>query len=178
MKKLFFIFTIIVCVAQSQDNIIIMSPNPNEEISNREVLIAVSFYQIDEIIPSEIHLSVDGKEISSKAFIDKDMLSCLVDDLLPGKHRITLILGSRMRPKMWSFYISGEKELTSEYSGRIRSGSSVEQINEQSLNISHVAFETKGRMAQGLSFKSNIKLTTQESKLYQARNIFNLGLNF
>ena len=178
MKKLFFIFTIIICFARSQENIIIMSPNPNEEISTSEILIAVSFYQIDEIIPSEIHLSVDGKELSSKAFIDKDMLSCLVDGLSPGKHRITLILGSRMRPKMWSFYIRGEKELTSEYSGRIRSGSSVEQINDQSLNISHVTFETKGRMAQGFSFKSNIKLTTQESELYQARNIFNLGLNF
>ena len=178
MKKLIFLFIIIVCLARPQDNIIIMSPNPNEEISNNEVLIAVSFYQIDEIIPSEVHLSVDGKEISSRAFIDKDMLSCLVENLSPGKHRITLILGNRMRPKMWSFYITGEKELTSEYSGRIRSGSSVEQINEQSLNISHVVFETKGRMAQGFSFKSKIKLTTQESRLYQARNIFNLEINF
>ncbi len=178
MKKLFFIFVMIVGLAQSQDNIIIMNPNPNEEISDSEVLIAVSFYQIDEIIPSEIILSIDGKEISEKAFIDKDMLSCLIDDLSPGKHRITLILGSRMRPKMWSFYVTEEKELNSEYSGRVRSGSSVEQINDQSLNISHVAFETKGRTAKGFSFKSNIKLTTQESRLYQARNIFNLGLNF
>tara|TARA_B100001996_G_scaffold346691_1_gene303786 strand:- start:796 stop:3036 length:2241 start_codon:yes stop_codon:yes gene_type:complete len=178
MKNLFFIFTIIIGVVRPQANILIMSPNPNEEISNSEVLIAVSFYQIEEIIPSEIHLSVDGKEFSSKAFIDKDMLSCLVDGLSPGKHRITLILGSRMRPKMWSFYVTGEREVTSEYSGRIRSGSSVEQIDKQSLNISHVAFETKGRMDEGFSFKSNIKLTTQESKLYQARNIFNLGLNF
>ena len=178
MKKLIFISIIIVCLARSQDNIIIMSPNPNEEISNNEVLIAVSFYQIDKIAPSEINLLIDGKEISSRAFIDKDMLSCLVENLSPGKHRITLILGNRMRPKMWSFYITEEKELTSEYSGRIRSGSSVEQINEQSLNISHVVFETKGRMAQGFSFKSKIKLTTQESRLYQARNIFNLGINF
>ena len=88
------------CLARSQDNIIIMSPNPNEEISNNEVLIAVSFYQIDKIAPSEINLLIDGKEISSRAFIDKDMLSCLVENLSPGKHRITLILGNRMRPKM------------------------------------------------------------------------------
>ena len=178
MRKLLYIFLLGTGFLWSQSNIIIMSPNPNEEISDSEVLIAVSFYQIDGITPSDIHLSIDGNDVSNRAFIDKDMLSCLVDGLPPGKHRITLILGSRMRPKMWSFYISGKKEMKSEYSGRIRSGSSVEQIDEQSLNISHFNLETKGRMSGGFSFKSNIKLTTQESRLYQARNIFNLGINF
>jgi len=152
-----------------------MSPNPGEEISGNDILIAVSFYRMNGVNPGDIKLTLDGQDITSQAFIDSDMISCLVDNLDPGEHQATLVLGGPVRPETWSFSVA-MKEPALEYSGRIRSGSSVDQIGDQSLNISQVMLNMKGTAYEWLKFRTNVKLTTQENLLYQPRNVY--GFSF
>ncbi|MEC7746372.1 MAG: hypothetical protein VYB68_01710, partial [Candidatus Neomarinimicrobiota bacterium] len=92
----------------------------------------------------------------------------------PGEHQATLVLGGPVRPETWSFSVS-MKEPALEYSGRIRSGSSVDQIGDQSLNISQVMLNMKGTAFEWLKFRTNVKLTTQENLLYQPRNVYGVG---
>ena len=174
MRKIIIYLVMLTAILWSQSGVLIMSPNPGEEISGNDILIAVSFYLMSGVNPGEIQLTLDGQDITSQAFIDSDMISCLVDNLGPGEHQATLVLGGPVRPETWSFSVS-MKEPALEYSGRIRSGSSVDQIGDQSLNISQVMLNMKGTAFEWLKFRTNVKLTTQENLLYQPRNVYGVG---
>ena len=174
MRKIIIYLVMLTAILWSQSGVLIMSPNPGEEISGNDILIAVSFYRMNGVNPGDIKLTLDGQDITSQAFIDSDMISCLVDNLDPGEHQATLVLGGPVRPKTWSFSVS-MKEPALEYSGRIRSGSSVDQIGDQSLNISQVMLNMKGTAFEWLKFRTNVKLTTQENLIYQPRNVYGVG---
>ena len=174
MSKIIICLVMLTAILWSQSGVLIMSPNPGEEISGNDILIAVSFYRMNGVNPGDIKLTLDGQDITSQAFIDSDMISCLVDNLDPGEHQATLVLGGPVRPETWSFSVS-MKEPALEYSGRIRSGSSVDQIGDQSLNISQVMLNMKGTAFEWLKFRTNVKLTTQENLIYQPRNVYGVG---
>ena len=175
MSKIIIYLVMLTAILWSQSGVLIMSPNPGEEISSNDILIAVSFYRMNGVNPGDIKLTLDGQDITSQAFIDSDIISCLVDNLDPGEHQATLVLGGPVRPETWSFSVA-MKEPALEYSGRIRSGSSVDQIGDQSLNISQVMLNMKGTAYEWLKFRTNVKLTTQENLLYQPRNVY--GFSF
>ena len=175
MRKIIIYLVMLTAILWSQSGVLIMSPNPGEEISGNDILIAVSFYRMNGVNPGDIKLTLDGQDITSQAFIDSDIISCLVDNLDPGEHQATLVLGGPVRPETWSFSVA-MKEPALEYSGRIRSGSSVDQIGDQSLNISQVMLNMKGTAYEWLKFRTNVKLTTQENLLYQPRNVY--GFSF
>ncbi len=175
MSKIIIYLVMLTAILWSQSGVLIMSPNPGEEISGNDILIAVSFYRMNGVNPGDIKLTLDGQDITSQAFIDSDIISCLVDNLDPGEHQATLVLGGPVRPETWSFSVA-MKEPALEYSGRIRSGSSVDQIGDQSLNISQVMLNMKGTAYEWLKFRTNVKLTTQENLLYQPRNVY--GFSF
>ena len=175
MSKIIIYLVMLTAILWSQSGVLIMSPNPGEEISSNDILIAVSFYRMNGVNPGDIKLTLDGQDITSQAFIDSDIISCLVDNLDPGEHQATLVLGGPVRPETWSFSVA-MKEPALEYSGRIRSGSSVDQIGDQSLNISQVMLNMKGTAFEWLKFRTNVKLTTQENLLYQPRNVY--GFSF
>ena len=102
------------------------------------------------------------------------MISCLLKQLNPGEHQAQIILG-RQGQKSWSFKTTVGDPLV-DYSGRIRTSSSMDQIDEHTLNISQLLLDFKGSAYEWLKFKTNLKLTTQENVLYQPRNV--LGLEF
>ena len=174
MSKIIIYLVMLTAILWSQSGVLIMSPNPGEEISSNDILIAVSFYRMNGVNPGDIKLTLDGQDITSQAFIDSDIISCLVDNLDPGEHQATLVLGGPVRPETWSFSVA-MKEPALEYSGRIRSGSSVDQIGDQSLNISQVMLNMKGTAFEWLKFRTNVKLTTQENLLYQPRNVYGVA---
>jgi hypothetical protein len=146
-----------------------MSPEPNSEIPGHDVLIAISTFGIRGIDPNNIQLLLDGEDISDLAYMDEDMVTCLLDQLDPGLHQIQLFIGGG-GPKTWSFTTT-LREPTLKYSGRIRSSSSMDKIDDQTLNISQVMVNFKGSAYEWMKFKTNVKITTQEQALYQPRNV-------
>ena len=168
--KIYIIFlALFSSILLSQSDVLIMSPEPNSEISGHDVLIAISTFGIRGIDPNNIQLMLDGKDISDLAYMDEDMVTCLLDQLDPGLHQIQLFIDGR-GPKTWSFTTT-LREPTLKYSGRIRSSSSMDQIDDQTLNISQVMVDFKGSAYEWMKFKTNVKITSQEKALYQPRNV-------
>tara|TARA_B110000495_G_scaffold43593_1_gene35778 strand:+ start:39 stop:2273 length:2235 start_codon:yes stop_codon:yes gene_type:complete len=169
MKKNIIFLALFSSILLSQSDVLIMSPEPNSEISGYDVLIAISTFGMKGINPNNIQLLLDGEDISDLAYMDEDMVTCLLDQLEPGLHQIQLFIDGR-GPKIWSFTTT-LREPTLKYSGRIRSSSSMDQIDDQTLNISQVMVNFKGSAYEWMKFKTNVKITTQEQALYQPRNV-------
>ena len=169
MKKNIIFLALFSSILLSQSDVLIMSPEPNSEISGNDVLIAISTFGMKGINPNNIQLLLDGEDISDLAYMDEDMVTCLLDQLDPGLHQIQIFIGGG-GPKTWSFTTT-LREPTLKYSGRIRSSSSMDQIDDQTLNISQVMVNFKGSAYEWMKFKTNVKITTQEQALYQPRNV-------
>ncbi|MCH7763626.1 MAG: hypothetical protein IIB95_07775 [Candidatus Marinimicrobia bacterium] len=156
-----------------------MSPEPGEEVMDRNILIAASFYNITDIKAENIQLILDGKNITSSAFVDNEMISYYISFIDPGKHEIELFTGEG-NSITWSFFVPGEIKQKIDpiiYSGKLRTSTSIDQIDEESLSVSQLFFDFKGTAYEKLKFNAKIKLTNQENLLYQPRNVFGFKFN-
>ena len=52
----------------------------------------------------------------------------------------------------------------------------MDQVDDQTLNINKMTMDFKGSAFEWLTLKTNLKMTSQESNLYQPRNIYGLQL--
>ena len=171
-----FVYNALFCgVLLGQSGVLIMSPEPGSQVTGDNVLIAASLFGVSNINPSTITLLLDGKDITDQAYVDADMVSCLLDKIGPGVHEVNLTLGGMAEPKKWSF-TAMLKDPSVNYSGRIRSSSSMDQIDDQTLNISKLMVDFKGSAYEWFSFRTNLKMTTQENELYQPRNVYGFSL--
>ncbi len=159
----------------SQTGVLIMSPEPNSEISSDNVLIAVSLIGVTDLNANSVKVMLDGMDVTDRAYVDSDMVSCLLEDIDPGYHEIDLVINGGRESTKWNFSAIG-KEAILNYSGRIRSSSSMDQIDDQTLSINKMTIGLKGSAYEWLDLKTNLKMTSQESDLYQPRNIYGLTL--
>ena len=82
-----------------QSGILILSPEPRSEVSGENVLIAVSLIGANNLDHNSITLLLDGSDVTDQAYIDSDMVSCLLDQVDPGEHKVNLIIDD----STWSF---------------------------------------------------------------------------
>ncbi len=158
-----------------QSGILVLSPEPRSEISGENVLIAVSLIGAKDLDHNSIALSLDGSDITDQAYVDSDMLSCLLDQVDPGQHKVNLIVDGMSQPVIWDF-ITTSKDPTVNYSGKIRSSNSMDQVDNQTLNINKLTLDFKGTAFEWLSLRTNLKMTSQENQLYQPRNIYGFSM--
>ena len=104
-----------------QSGILILSPEPRSEVSGENVLIAVSLIGANNLDHNSITLLLDGSDVTDQAYIDSDMVSCLLDQVDPGEHKVNLIIDGMNQPVIWDF-ITITKDPAVNYSGKIRSG--------------------------------------------------------
>ena len=158
-----------------QSGILILSPEPRSEVSGENVLIAVSLIGANNLDHNSITLLLDGSDVTDQAYIDSDMVSCLLDQVDPGEHKVNLIIDGMNQPVIWDF-ITIAKDPAVNYSGKIRSSSSMDQVDSQTLNINKLTLDFKGSAFEWLTFKTNLKMTSQENQLYQPRNIYGFSM--
>ena len=163
--------TISVTIAQSE--VLIMSPESESVVNNESVLVAASLLGVQNISSGSVRLLLVGMDVTNQAYVDSDMISCLLNDVEPGNHEINLFVNGVLT--RWSF-TAVAKESSMKYSGRIRSSSSMDQIDDQTLNINKMTLDFKGSAYDWLSMRTNLKVTSQENSLYQPRNIYGLQL--
>ena len=130
----FFYLYFLSSIILGQSEILIMSPEPGSEISGEDVLIAASLFGISSVDLNSISLVLDGEDITDRAYIDSDMISCLLHQIDPGEHQVILSLNELTLPIEWTFN-SILKDPSVSYSGRIRSSSSMDQIDDKKLNV-------------------------------------------
>ncbi len=181
MKKAIILSTILVWV-QAQD-IQILSPLPNSITTDQEMLIAASFYGLEDFDPSRVRLMVDGYDVTAGASIDADMLTFLTQSLKPGKHAVLIQYGltpeGQPQKTEWSFTVQGEREARFDFGieGKFTSGVQYDQIDEQSLGVSQMGLVLRGRASELIHFNTNLKLTSEEDPLLQPRNKYSFGLD-
>ena len=173
--KVLSIFFILTNYTMGQSSVLIMSPEPDSKIAGDNILIAASFIGISDFDPNSIKLLVDGIDLTDKAYIDSDMISYTYEDIESGNHRIDLIIDDNTQPISWNF-VSLLKDSDVSYSGRIKSSSSLDQVDDQSLNINKLTIDFKTSAYNWIDIKTNIKMTSQENVLYQPRNIYGLNI--
>ena len=166
---LFLLYSLVLMtnVIFGQSGILVLSPEPRSEISGENVLIADSLIGANDLDHNSITLLLDGSDITDQAYVDSDMLSCLLDQVDPGQHKVNLIVDGMSQPVIWDF-ITTSKDPTVNYSGKIRSSNSMDQVDNQTLNINKLTLDFKGSAFEWLSFRTNLKMTSQENQLYQS----------
>ena len=173
MRAAFLITFATISVTIAQSEVLIMSPESESVVNNESVLVAASLLGVQNISSGSVRLLLDGMDVTNQAYVDSDMISCLLNDVEPGNHEINLIVNGVLT--RWSFTATA-KESSMKYSGRIRSSSSMDQIDDQTLNINKMTLDFKGSAYDWLSMRTNLKVTSQENSLYQPRNIYGLQL--
>ena len=173
MRAVFLITFATISVTIAQSDVLIMSPERESVVNNESVLVAVSLLGVQNISSGSVRLLLDGMDVTNQAYVDSDMISCLLNDVEPGNHEINLFVNGVLT--RWSFTATA-KESSMKYSGRIRSSSSMDQIDDQTLNINKMTLDFKGSAYDWLSMRTNLKVTSQENSLYQPRNIYGLQL--
>ena len=173
MRAAFLITFATISVTIAQSEVLIMSPESESVVNNESVLVAASLLGVQNISSGSVRLLLDGMDVTNQAYVDSDMISCLLNDVEPGNHEINLIVNGVLTS--WSFTATA-KESSMKYSGRIRSSSSMDQIDDQTLNINKMTLDFKGSAYDWLSMRTNLKVTSQENSLYQPRNIYGLQL--
>ncbi len=173
MRAAFLITFATISVTIAQSEVLIMSPESESVVNNESVLVAASLLGVQNISSGSVRLLLDGMDVTNQAYVDSDMISCLLNDVEPGNHEINLIVNGVLT--RWRFTATA-KESSMKYSGRIRSSSSMDQIDDQTLNINKMTLDFKGSAYDWLSMRTNLKVTSQENSLYQPRNIYGLQL--
>ena len=173
MRAVFIIIFTAVNLIKAQSEVLIMSPENESVVNNESVLIAASLLGVQNINSGSVRLLMDGMDVTNQAYVDSDMISCLLNDVEPGDHEINLFVNGS--PTRWIFTATAT-ESNLKYSGKIRSSSSLDQIDDQTLNINKMTLDFKGSAYDWLSVRTNLKLTSQENSLYQPRNIYGLHL--
>ena len=125
----------------AQSGVLIMSPEPESTVSGDNVLIAASLIGVANLNSNSVKVLLDGLDVTDQAYVDSDMISCLLDDVEPGDHEIGIFIDGI--PTQWGFSAIAE-EASLKYSGKIRSSSSMDQIDDQTLNINKMTMDFKG----------------------------------
>ncbi len=173
MRAAFLIIFATINLIIAQSEVLIMSPESESVVNNESVLVAASLLGVQNISSGSVRLLLDGMDVTNQAYVDSDMISCLLNDVEPGNHEINLFVNGVLT--RWNFTATA-KESSMKYSGRIRSSSSMDQIDDQTLNINKITLDFKGSAYDWLSMRTNLKVTSQENNLYQPRNIYGLQL--
>ena len=90
----------------------IISPQPDQIIESDDVFIALSYFRMDDVNLEMSQILVDGINMSQKADIRSTNLTMIPESLSAGEHQIKVILfnsnGIQYNPIVWNFIISGE----------------------------------------------------------------------
>ena len=90
-------------------DVVIISPQPGERILRRDLFIALSYFSMQTVDPSQVKVYLDGSDVTEKADIDSSYLSIPTMVLTPGLHtvriNITNLYGQKYNDVIWSFTV-------------------------------------------------------------------------
>ena len=160
----------------TENNFLILSPNKNDIIYSNDVLIMVSLYNIPDIDISTIQIYLDGREIKEEVTITSDIITYMPKEISPGLKVLELVASnnngeiiSQKQAISINKYIQSKSDNDFSYSAISRSEVSLEQIEDENLNIYQTDFILDGEWTN-LKFKSKVKITSEESEFKQPRN--------
>ncbi len=175
----------------TDENILIISPEPNEEIYTDELIITVSFPRFSAQVDKErIRLFLDTWEVSKSRFFQvfDDFLTFSPNQIPPGKHRIRLELydrgGKLLARTEWNFVAhrrTGPRAITEALTltGNVFAESRQEVLQDATSSIlyNRTGLDLNGSYGNVL-FGSRIFVSNQEKKDRQPINRFSGFLQY
>ncbi|RMF58062.1 MAG: hypothetical protein D6748_09780, partial [Calditrichaeota bacterium] len=168
---------------ESDAGLVIISPEPGDEIFTDEFILTVSFFEYSSVIDRErTRLFLDTWDVSKARFLNvfDDFLTYAPREIPPGKHKLRLELydrsGRLLAAKTWNFTAirrRGPAPTTSNftYSGDVFAEARSEELVDgtQSNQYNRLGITFKGGTPQ-VKFGSRIYLSNQEKKNLQPIN--------
>ncbi len=160
-----------------QDNIKIISPQPNEKIYSDDFVVILSYYGLDEFDYSKIQVFIDDKNLTQKANIKDSHLILYPSNLGFGMHTVKILMNDENNVPYqlidWNFTLLDHSKDLFKYNGKISHSSLNHNIDDKMTysNVSNFHFNGK---TEWTDFYLKLKKTSLESPLQQPQDRYNL----
>ena len=160
----------------------IISPLPNEIIDKSELVISLSYFELDNLDIESIKVFINDIDLTRSTIIKPKHLVLLnPKGIKNGKHQIKVLINDRFgkeyAPIIWSFAIGKTKKNRNfKYSGKIWTDYINNNIEDQESNQNVSNLEFNGQ-TEWINFKLKIKNSSLENNLSQPYNRYNLSIN-
>ncbi len=166
-------------------DILIISPEEDQVVYSDELLVVVSLFNVKRVDVSSIKLFIDDLDVTPQSTVSTDIVTYSPESIQSGYHvaKIQLrdVYGVYLNPVSWSFFVVERKvKIVSpieefSYSGNARTDFSFDKVGGEVLGIAQTTAYLKGGWPW-LSFRGDLRLTTEESLLKQPKNRYSLDL--
>jgi len=167
-----------------EENVLIISPEPNSIVPPENIVIAASMFYSEDIDTTDIRLIIDNKPIKSGIQYSEGVFTAVLSSLPAGKHTVSIRMTTRhgipIKPIEWTFRIVDETvKITDEINlkGKLGTRFSTEQTSGLTKNISEVS----GQLSSGLEWvdaKTQFRITSRENKYQQPFNRLGAKVRF
>ena len=166
-------------------DVLIIAPEEGQLVPVTNILIVASFFNVQALDVRSVKLFLDNRNVTSEAVISPEILTYSPLSLEPGLHTVKIefrnTFGYELQPVSWSFTVAGRgREIVTasdefQYSGGIRSNVSFDQVENRPRRIGQTITRFKGGW-RWLSFRTDVRVTTDESEFRQPRNRYSATL--
>lgn len=165
-----------------EGDLLILSPDPGQEISAREIIIAASFFSVSDVEESSIKIMIDGIDVTQKAEISDGIIAYTASNFTKGNHQVVIRMddknGNVIKPLEWDFKVRSIPSTTQnfKYDGDLISKISTEYVGEELLGIAEV--HAKGRFeVEYADLRFDIRRTSRDNPYMQPldRNLLNIN---
>ena len=167
-----------------KSNALILSPEEGSISSSENILIAISFFDINGVDPNNTKIFLDNIEVTNQSYITTDIGTYVAPILSPGLHTVEVQIknkyGYDLEPTIWSFSVGNTFSMVNpidefKFSGKIRNDNSLNNVQNVNLQIGETVGEFNGGW-EWLEFKGSIKISSQESPFLQPKNRISFSL--
>ncbi|MDP8241347.1 MAG: hypothetical protein P9X24_19845 [Candidatus Hatepunaea meridiana] len=169
---------------KSSSAVIILSPQQGEDVTDNQVLIALSLMQdVRTMKPENMRITVDKYDLTGKAQISEYMITLIAEGLKEGKHNITLHLiedGKREKLVGWSFNVKTGKilhPLRKRVKGSINTGYNYEDISSRIREIKYIDGRAYGEFLN-VDWAAKAHITNLEKADRQPQNRYLASLRY
>ena len=168
-----------------ENNINIISPQPNQVVSPEDVFIALSYFRMDDIDISKTQVLLDDINITASADIYETNLTLLPIIKSSGIHQIKVILyntnGEQYNPIIWNFYIESIDYIynnSKKLAGKVWNDYVNNKVDSFDTYSNSTNFDLE-YSTNWFNIRSKLKKSSLENNLIQAKDRYsiNLGLN-
>ncbi len=162
---------------------LVLSPGEGEVVPQNDVLLAVSFFNVDGVDPSRVRFYIDDQDVTDNAEVSADIATYVAPELGVGLHtaRVEMVnmYDYELEPTIWTFAVGGKGSQIAvaaaefAYSGKMRSDFSLNQVSGTTLSVGETATTLEGGW-EWFKVKADIKRSTQESSFTQPKNRLSL----
>lgn len=173
---------------KAANNILILSPEPDETVSQDEVVIAVSFFGLSEPIDTTLIIfHIDGMNVSKKVQTSGILASYTSNQLTPGRHSVQVSAkdrrGNTVGPVSWSFQVLRSEEAqppsapkADKFSARIFSDFRHEKVSDRTEDLFMAGGNFSGQIGP-LRYSGRGTFSSLESDQAQPRNRYQLSVS-